>query len=151
VIFLNSTRMQIGSWRFHSCTTEKCYITAITLWEPVYDIFILRFRPKNISFWLPYQHHSSSANCTRELFKSSNRSASLLVCTWKKIFCWRVRIFCEWRYKWSSSGVIFAHVSWPKAQPLGQSVLLMFLLETRLESKSFEPLIDFLAFLGQNL
>jgi len=36
-----------------------------------------------------------------------------------------------------------AHVAWPRAQPLGQSVSLKFSLETRLESKSFEPLIDF--------
>ena len=37
------------------------------------------------------------------------------------------------------------------AQPLGQSVSLKFSLETRLESKSFKPLIDFLAFLVQKL
>jgi len=34
---------------------------------------------------------------------------------------------------------------------LGQSVSLKFSLETRLESESFEPLIDFLAFLVQKL
>jgi len=44
-----------------------------------------------------------------------------------------------------------AHVAWPRAQPLGQSVLLKFLLETRLESESFEPLINFLVFLVQKL
>jgi len=44
-----------------------------------------------------------------------------------------------------------AHFAWPKAQPLGQSVSLKFSWETRLESESFEPLIDFLAFLVQNL
>jgi len=44
-----------------------------------------------------------------------------------------------------------AHVAWPRAQPLGQSVSLKFSLETRLESESFEPLIDFLAFLVQKL
>jgi len=48
-------------------------------------------------------------------------------------------------------GVILVHVAWPRAQPLGQSVSLKFLLETRLESESFELLIDFLAFLGQKL
>ena len=50
-----------------------------------------------------------------------------------------------------SFGVILAHVAWPRAQLLGQSVSLKFSLETRLESKSFEPLIDFLAFLVQKL
>jgi len=48
-------------------------------------------------------------------------------------------------------GVILVHVAWPRAQLLGQSILLKFSLETRLESKSFEPLIDFLAFLVQKL
>ena len=48
-------------------------------------------------------------------------------------------------------GSFWAHVAWPRAQLLGQSVTLKFSLETRLESKSFEPLIDFLAFLVQNL
>jgi len=47
--------------------------------------------------------------------------------------------------------VILANVAWPRAQPLGQSVSLKFSLETRLESESFEPLIDFLAFLVQKL
>jgi len=47
--------------------------------------------------------------------------------------------------------VILAHVAWPRAQSLGQSVSLKFSLETRLESKSFEPLIDYLASLVQKL
>ena len=38
-------------------------VAARTLWEPVYDIIVLRFRPKNISFRLPYQRPSSSADC----------------------------------------------------------------------------------------
>jgi len=58
----------------------------LTLWELAYDIFILRFQPKNSSFQLLYQRHSSSAYYTRELFKGSNGSASLLVCTQK--FFW---------------------------------------------------------------
>ena len=62
-----------------------------------------------------------------------------------------LRTFCDWRHKWSSFKVILAHVAWPGAQLLGQSVLLKFSLETRLESESFEPLIDFLAFLVQKL
>jgi len=128
-------------------------INPITLWEPVYDIFVPRFQPENSSFRLPYQRHSSSANCTKELFKGSNGSACLLVCTWKKIFWLGVADFFEWRHKWSSFRAILAHVSWPRTQPkcFGQSVLLKFSLETRLESKFFEPLIDFLAFLGPKL
>ena len=123
----------------------------LTLWELAYNIFVPRFRPKTSSFRLPYQHHSSSAICARELFKGSNRLASLLVCTWKTFFGWRLRIFCEWRHKWSSFWAFLAHVAWPRTQLLGQSVSLKSLLEARLESQSFEPLIDFLAFLVQKL
>jgi len=50
----------------------------------IYSYF--NFGLKNSSFRLLYQRPSSSANCARELFKGSNRSASLVDCTWKKIF-----------------------------------------------------------------
>jgi len=59
---------------------------SINTWEPAYDTFLLRFRPKNSSFRLPYQRPSSSADCAREPFNGSNRSASLVGCTRKKIF-----------------------------------------------------------------
>jgi len=52
-------------------------------------------------------------------------------------------------HKWSSFWAILAHVTWSMAQQPGQSISLKFLSETRLESESFEPLIDFLAFLVQ--
>jgi len=109
------------------------------------------FYLKNSSFRLPYQRPSSSADCARELFKGWNGSASLVDCTRKNFFWLGVAVFCEWHHKWSSLGVILAHVAWPKAQPLGQSVSLKFSLETRLESKLFEPLIDFLMFLLQKV
>jgi len=111
----------------------------------------LDFGLKNSSFRLPYQRPSSSANCTRELFNALNGLASLVDCTWKKTFGWGLRIFCDWRHKSSSFRVILAHVAWPRAQPLGQSVSLKVSLETRLESESFKPLINFLAFLVQKL
>ena len=124
----------------------------------MYDIFVLGFRPKNSSFRLPYQRPSFFADCARELFKGSNGSASLVDCTRKTFFGWGVqtfwlgvRIFCDWRHWCSSFRVNLAHVAWPRAQPLGQSVSLKFSLETRLESESFGPLIDFAAFLVQKL
>jgi len=46
---------------------------------------------------------------------------------------------------------MLAHVAWPRAQLLGESVSLKFSLETRFESDSLEPLINFLAFLIQKL
>ena len=112
---------------------------------------IRTFRPKTSCCQLPYQRHSSSADCTRKLFKGSNGSASPVVCTRKNFFCLGLTDFCEWRHKWSIFWAILAHVTWPRAQLLGQSVSLKFSLETRLESESFEPLIDFLAFPVQTL
>jgi len=114
--------------------------------RPIYSYF--DFGLKNSSFRLPYQRPSSSADCARALFKGSNGSASLLH---SKINFLVGGAHFEWRHKWSSFGVILAHVAWPRAQTLGQSISLNFSLETRLEPESFEPLIDFLAFLDQKL
>ena len=89
---------------------------------------------------------------TRLLSESFDTLDDLLRFRQKKIFFgWGLQIFCEWHHKWSSFGAILAHVTWPRVQPLGRSVSLKFLLETRLESKFFEPLINFLAFLDQKL
>jgi len=126
---------------------SSTHFCSLTPWEPGNDIFVPGNRPKTSSCRLPYQRHSSSADCARELFKPSKDLASLLGCTWKKIFDRRLQIFCEWRHSWSSFCVILAHVTWPRAQLLDQSISLKLSLETRFESKSFEPLIDFLAFL----
>jgi len=52
----------------------------------LYTVFVLWNLPKTSSCQLPYQHHSYSTNCATKLFKGSNRSASLLVCTREKIF-----------------------------------------------------------------
>jgi len=46
-----------------------------TLWRPFDKYTIPGFQPKTSSFRLPYQRHSSSAECARELFKSSNGPA----------------------------------------------------------------------------
>jgi len=50
----------------------------------IYSYF--NFTLKNSSFRVPYQRPSFSANCARELFKGSNRSASLVDCTRKNFF-----------------------------------------------------------------
>ena len=66
--------------------TENPKPKNLSLWELVYEYIVCGFRPKTSNYRLPYQHHSSFANCAGELFKGSNRSASLLVCTRKKFF-----------------------------------------------------------------
>jgi len=57
----------------------------LTCWLLRYNISVLWNRPKTSSFQLPYQLHSSSADCAKELFKPSKDSANL-VCTRKKFF-----------------------------------------------------------------
>ena len=110
-----------------------------------------RFSQKNSSFWLPYQCPSSSAHCARELFSGSNGSASLVDCTRKKFFTWGVRFFFEWRHKWRTFWPPWPTLPGPRRQPLGGSILLKFLLETRLQSESFDTLDNLLGFLVQKL
>jgi len=96
-------------------------------------------------------NHRQIKMIQKHLTVTHSPQASLLVYTQKNFFGWGLWIFCEWRHKWSNFWSILAHVTWPRAQPLGKSILLKFLLEPRLEFESFEPLIYFLAFLVQKL
>jgi len=109
------------------------------------------FHKKNSSFRLPYQCPSSSVHCARELFSGSSGSASLVDCNRKKIFCLRVRFFCEWRQKWRTFWPPWPTLPGPGRQPLGGSISLKFLLETRLQSESFDTLDDLLGFRVQKL
>jgi len=59
----------------------------------VYEYIVPKFWPKTRSFRLPYQCHSSSANCTRELFNGSNVSASVLSELEKKFLGWGCGFF----------------------------------------------------------
>jgi len=61
------------------------------------------------------------------------------VCNEKKIFSFFV------------SDIISEVGFWPRAQLLDGSISLKFSLKTRLESESYEPLIDVLVFLVQKL
>jgi len=71
-------------------------IGILTLWEPAYDLFVLRFRPKKQQFSVALPMLSSSGNCTKELFKDSKGSASLADCTPKKKFLVGELADCLW-------------------------------------------------------
>ena len=122
--------------------------TTLTLWEPS---GFGDFCKKNSSFRLPYQRPSSSAHCARELFSGSNGSARLVDCTRKKIFCFGSALFFEWRRKWRTFWPPWPTLPGPGLQPLGGSISLKFLLETRLQSESFDTLDDLLGFRVQKL
>jgi len=72
-----------------------CVSIFLTPWELGYDILIPRNQPKTSSCQLPYQRHSSSADCARELFKPLKDLVNLLVCTRKKIFSLGLWIFYD--------------------------------------------------------
>ena len=83
-----------------------------------------------------------------DLDEASKDAASLLVCTWKKIFLLGVRVFCEWRHK---RRTFRPPLPGPGRQPLGGNILLKFLLETKLQSESFDTLDNLLGFRVQKL
>jgi len=69
----------------------------------------------------------------------------------KKIFLVRGSRFFEWRHKWRTFRPPWPTLPGPGCQPLDGSILLKFLLETRLQSESFDTLDDLLAFWVQKL
>jgi len=69
----------------------------------------------------------------------------------KKFFAWGVRVFCEWRLKSRTFRPPWPTLPGPGCQPLGGSISLKFLLETWLQSESFDTLDDMLGFQVQKL
>ena len=69
----------------------------------------------------------------------------------KKFFAWGVRVVCEWCHKWRTFRPPWPTLPGPGGQPLGGSISLKFLLETRLQSESFDTLDDLLGFQVQKL
>jgi len=139
----------IFCWHQHFCPTslqdpQEPFNTFRAAW-------FRRFSQKNSSFWLPHQHPSSSAHCARELFSGTNGSTSLVDCTQKKNFAWGLRVFCEWRHKWRTFWSPWPTLPGPGRQLLVGSISLKFLLETRLQSESFDTLDDLLGFPVQKL
>ena len=59
-----------------------------------------------------------------------------------------VWVFCECRHKWST---FWPPLPGPERKPLDGSILLKFLLETRLQSEFFDTLDDLLEFGVQKL
>ena len=86
----------------------------------------------------------SAPICSSDSAKLSKHAASLVDCTRKKFFSWGVRVGCKWRQKWRTFRPPWPTLPGPGRQPLGGSISLKFLLETRLQSESFDTLDDLL-------
>ena len=93
----------------------------------------------------------SSPVSATDSVKSSKDVASLVACKQKNFFGWGVRIFCEWRHKWRTFRPAWPTSLGPGLKPLDGSILLKFLLETRLQSESYDTLDDLLGFQVQKL
>jgi len=89
--------------------------------------------------------------CSTDPVKVSKDTASLLVCTRKKFFAWGMRVLCKRCHKWRAFRPHWPTLPGPRRQPLGGSISLKFLLETRLQSESFDTLDDLLGFRVQKL
>ena len=86
---------------------------------------------------------------TTETVKSSKDMASLVACTLKKFLAWGCRFFVSDVIKWRTSRPPWSTSPGPKL--LDGSISVKFLLETRLQSKSFDTLDDLLGFQIQKL
>ena len=69
----------------------------------------------------------------------------------KKIFLLGVQIFCEWCHKWRTFRPPWPTSPGPGPKSLDGGILLKFLLETRLQSESFDTLDNLLGFQVQKL
>jgi len=88
---------------------------------------------------------------TTDPVKVLTDAASLAAWTKKYIFGCGVSIFCEWRHKWKSFRPPWPTLPGPGLKPLHGSISLKFLLETRLQSESFDTLDDLLGLQVQKL
>jgi len=104
------------------------------------------FRARTTGSHVALHACSSGAESGRELIVGSKDAASLLVCTRKKFFGWGLQIFYEWRHKWWTFRQPWPTSPGPGPKLWDGSISLNFLLETRLQSKSFDTLDDLLRF-----
>jgi len=101
---------------------------------------------KNTETHVALRGNFSRSVSAMDLVEASKDAASLLVCTRRKIFAWGMQIFCEWRHKWRTFTPPWPTLPGPGCQLLEGSISLKFLLETRLQSESFDTLDDLLGF-----
>jgi len=94
--------------------------------------FIQAVRKKTTGSHLTLRGKISAPVRVTDLVEMSKDAASLVVCTQKNFFGWGVLwVFCEWRHKWRTSRPPWPTLLGPGHQPLGGSISLKFLLETR--------------------
>ena len=119
------------------------------LWTPlalVYEILILQNHALSHYFCTTLQLHNLPVDNARELFIPWKDSASLLVCN-EKYLSTGFQVFSGWYHKWNRFKPFWVRLSSPGPQLHEGRISLKILVETRLKSWSFEPLIGSLRFL----
>ena len=127
---------------------DHCYKASIMLFNTLAPGWIQGFSEKNAWTHLALHRNISAPVRVTDLVKASKDMASLLVYTRKKFFAWGCRFFMSDII----SGRLLGHRG-PLCLALGAnwSISLKFLLETKLQSKSFDTLDDLLGFQVQKL
>jgi len=130
---------------------EKLYENNFCFWTLRRPGALGDFRKKNTKTHVALHENFSSPVSATDPVKISKDVASLVACTQKKIFCLGVWIYCQWRHKWRTFRQPWPTLPGPGLKPLDGSISLKFLLETRLQSESFDTLDDLLRFQVQKL
>ena len=78
------------------------------------------FREKNTEMHVALHRNFTAPVRVMDLVKMSKDTASVLVCTQKKIFWLGGAVFCEWRHKWRTFRPPWLTLSGPGRQPLDQ-------------------------------
>jgi len=134
--------MKCPQTKFHTNTMGD-----LTLWcQAAFG----NFRKKHRNACGFAQEFLRSGKCYRpgQSVKRRGKSSSLHS---KKNFWLGVWIFCEWCHKWRTLRPPWPILPGPGSKPLDGSISLKFLLETRLQSESFDTLDDLLGFKVQKL
>ena len=122
-------------------------IRRTTLWGSLLTSGLIQaVRKKTAGLHVALRGNFSAPVRVTDLVEVLKDATSLVVCTRKKVFGWGMRIFCEWRQKWRTFWLPWTNSPGPGSQPLDGSIALKCLLETRLQSESFDTLDDLLGF-----
>jgi len=144
---LSTTAMYVSSSSFMYLRIP-CYCNAcLTLWRTTgFGDFRKKERLNACGFAWEFLQSGMLYKPGKSL-KRRGKSSSLHS---KNFFAWGAG-FCEWHHKWRTFRPPWPTLPGPGHQPLGGSISLKFLLETRLQSESFDTLGDLLGFWVQKL
>jgi len=102
-------------------------------------------------FCLDLRQGCQSKNYMQRQVSLREKSCAFVAWCLCSIHIWGVRVVCEWRHKWRTFRPPWPTLPGPARQPLGGSISLKFLLETRLQSESLDALDDLPEFQVQKL